>query len=410
MGYTEIPNVPLLDEHLPASPRLPAHFGPKELQRVADATNRLRDDTGDYPAIILRHTGDTNPDPPVVGYAGNFRVGSIGRVRPRACLYCDWWIKDEHAETVRNHPRRSVEIWPDKWIIDPIAILGADAPERYLGMLRFAASENASTVSVSALQTELDDMSEQEILEFVTKALAETPEFQFLRQQMEQQAQTEAMAATPAAAPGSVTVPPAPTAPAPEAPAAPVATSPPVPDAGDEQKPPIEMGGAKPKYEAGGGSMPGGTNTIVPAVVGADEKKKTAEQYAAEAQGQAAIAARLAALEANVAEQTARAVQYAAKARRAERLGTLQKFAHAGYQIDPEEEVAYCERFDDPAFDAHAKRIVEKYQRAPRASTFVNRIPDLPGDAPPPGGDPKVQAERVRTEVMKRMKKLDRVG
>jgi hypothetical protein len=406
MGYIQIPNVPLLDEHLPASPRLPAHFGPKELQLVADSCNRLRDDTGDYPAIVLRHTGEENPNPPVVGYAGNFRVGDIGRVRPRKCLYCDWWIKEEHADTVRNHPRRSVEIWPDKWIIDPIAILGAEAPERYLGMLRFAASEVSSTVAVPALQTELDDMSEQEILEFVTKALAETPEFQFLRQQMEAQAQDAAAAAQPAtlAAPGSVTAPTAPTpaAPTPAAPTPAAPMTPPVPDEGDEQKPPVEMGGGKAKYEANGGAMPSGTNTNVPDVVG--DKKKTAEQYAAEAQAQSAIAARLEALEAGLKAEKEKAVQYAAEARKSKRLAVLQSFAHSGYQLDPAEELGYCDRFDDAAFDEHAKRIKEKYQRAPRGSTFVNRIPELPGDAPPPGGDPAAEKARVKAEILNRAK------
>lgn len=374
--YIEIPNVPLFDEHLTDSPKLPAHFGPAELQRVADACNFLRDDTGDYPAIVLRHTGDTNPDPPIIGYAGNFRVGDLGKLRPRKCLYCDFWVKREHEQTVRDHPRRSVELWPDKWVIDPIAILGGEAPERYLGLLRFSASETRETVKISPKPLESDDMSEQEILAFVMKSLAETPEFQFLRTKMQAEAAEEQGEDAAQEA------------------------------AGEQPEQPV-------KYMEGG-AAPSGNNAYVPAPT--PNKKPpmpasataNAEKYAAAAQSESLQ--RIAKLEADFAAEREKAIKYEAAARKSARVNILAGFRAAGFAIDPHEEADYCERFDDAQFDEHCKRHFTpteggaiKYQRAPIGSAVMARIPQLPGTTTEPaGGDPKKVQAKVAAAVMDR--------
>lgn len=96
---------------------------------------RIRD-VDAYPALIDRHTVDkpdaNTPDPKVLGYAGPFRIGMIGREEPRYAIFGQEWYKPNSLAEVAEKPRRSVELIRyrngGRSYFDPIACLGADSP------------------------------------------------------------------------------------------------------------------------------------------------------------------------------------------------------------------------------------------------------------------------------------------
>lgn len=131
--------VAILDEYTRADG---TKIGHAELQSIVEANNHAIEDTGDYVPLTLGHTPDDegSTQPPVVGFAGPFKLSRIGKVNPRWAIIAENWIIDKnHADEARKHPRRSVELWFDGETkkptrIDPIALLGAMAPRRSLGL------------------------------------------------------------------------------------------------------------------------------------------------------------------------------------------------------------------------------------------------------------------------------------
>ena len=107
----------------------------KLVEVVAVNNERIRD-TGDFTPITDGHTVDDPEvkDPDILGFAGNFRLGQIGNVNPRAAIFVDQYVPNEHIDRVRSLPRHSVELWPSSSLIDPIARLGATTPKRDLGL------------------------------------------------------------------------------------------------------------------------------------------------------------------------------------------------------------------------------------------------------------------------------------
>lgn len=219
-------------------------------------------------------------------------------------------------------------------------------------------------------------MSEQEILAFVMKSLAETPEFQYLRTKMQSEAAEEKTEDAAQAV------------------------------AGDEADEAVQYdGGAMPGANSGYVPVPA---KIKPPAATPSAMASSAEKYAAAAQNESLQ--RIAKLEADYAEVKAKAVQYEAAARKAKRVNVLAGFRAAGFAIDPTEEAEYCEQFDDAQFDAHCKRHFVagatgtiRYQRAPSGSAVMSRIPPLPGTTDEPaGGDPKKVKAKVAAAVMER--------
>lgn len=130
--------VAILDEH----ERPEGYLGRDKLQAIADRLNERIDDSGDYTPIIVRHTpdDDSQPQPPVVGYAGPFEVKKFGNRNPRWAIFArDWFIEKAEKNVASKHPRRSVELAIDRHTKEPshinsIALLGAEAPRRMLGL------------------------------------------------------------------------------------------------------------------------------------------------------------------------------------------------------------------------------------------------------------------------------------
>lgn len=140
--YEVFRDVPIFDEHTGDDG---VTYDKRRLQCIADNNNFRINDTNDWCPIVAGHTPgeDGAQQPPIVGYAGPFKVSIIGNVDPRHCIFTDFRVHKDHADTFRANPRRSVELWPeddpDNRFFDPIAILGAECPKRALGLTRYAA-------------------------------------------------------------------------------------------------------------------------------------------------------------------------------------------------------------------------------------------------------------------------------
>lgn len=134
--WATIPGVPVLDEHELTDSRGQASgvVDARFLQEVANNNNRRFAQTGDATPLTRGHTSDdpSAPDPPVLGYAVNFRVAPWRN--GRNALYADFKVDRRYEKDIDNS-RRSVELWFAKREVDPIAVLKATTPERDLGVI-----------------------------------------------------------------------------------------------------------------------------------------------------------------------------------------------------------------------------------------------------------------------------------
>ncbi len=157
--FLNIPDVPVFAEHeTVAGNGRQIKFAQPQLEAVMNRNNQRINETGDYPALTLGHTPGPEqrstgaPMPEVVGFAGPFKIGKIGRPgqRQRYAILADFHVFRKDADKVRKHPRRSPELWLEEkyedMFLDPIALLGAEAPRLDLGLLY--ARQNDSGVTV----------------------------------------------------------------------------------------------------------------------------------------------------------------------------------------------------------------------------------------------------------------------
>ena len=176
--YMILENIAVFDD-LPVEGKCPG-FTSEELQAICDKNNERYADTGDATPLVLGHTMDVSEteQPPIVGYATNFYVGEIGLLNPRKAIYATFNVLKQYAEVVKQYPRRSIELFKNK-IIDPIALLSASAPAKYLGLLSF--SQNGESVTKYFSE---DNMELTEILNQLMPLLEQTDVYQFVRSKM----------------------------------------------------------------------------------------------------------------------------------------------------------------------------------------------------------------------------------
>ena len=137
--YAVYHSVPIFKEHTGSDG---TKYTQELLEDIADNNNDRIEETGDYCPIVGWHTpsdNDPSKDPPIIGFAENFRVEKFGKKKPKWCIYATFKIRKEKHDYFRDHPRRSVEIWPEdkpeNRYIDPIAVLGAETPRQDLGLV-----------------------------------------------------------------------------------------------------------------------------------------------------------------------------------------------------------------------------------------------------------------------------------
>ncbi|CAK9093030.1 Uncharacterized protein SCF082_LOCUS43762, partial [Durusdinium trenchii] len=125
----------------------PVVYDRSALEAICDRCNERILDTGDFSPLIEGHTPDQYAldrgakQPPVLGYAGPYRVGLIGNKNPRWAIFCDeYWHRDELPK-LEKLQRRSPEVWMEDRMedrfFDPIACLGAETPRLDMGLTRF---------------------------------------------------------------------------------------------------------------------------------------------------------------------------------------------------------------------------------------------------------------------------------
>src|SRR5690606_8102588 len=109
-------------------------FDEASLKQIVHNCNERIADTGDYPGIILRHNDSGEGyEPLVVGFAGPFRMGVVGKRDPKPAILADLRIYTEDAERCKRYPRLSVEYYaskrkPKDGYFDAVALLGSEAP------------------------------------------------------------------------------------------------------------------------------------------------------------------------------------------------------------------------------------------------------------------------------------------
>jgi hypothetical protein len=183
--YVTDAGVFLLDEHI-----LTDRSGENEmmidaafLAEVAANNNARLEQTGDPTPLIIGHTedGPGKEEKPVKGYATNFRLEPFFD-SGRQALKCDFHVRRENEQILKDYPRRSVELWPKKREIDPISLLGGTTPERDLGILRFSRSGGDDSITLptpTRYQRESDQMADENKTEKDSKT-AETAGFREL--------------------------------------------------------------------------------------------------------------------------------------------------------------------------------------------------------------------------------------
>lgn len=139
--FIVLDDVAVFAEHVTAFEGEDEVYDKSVLESMCRNNNLRIEDTGDYVPIILRHTpnpGEEDRDPEVVGFAGPFKLGRLGRKRPRAAIFARFRIFKDRADVIRKYPRRSVEVWAEENLhdrfIDPISLLAGETPRLDLGL------------------------------------------------------------------------------------------------------------------------------------------------------------------------------------------------------------------------------------------------------------------------------------
>tara|TARA_R100000742_G_C4278750_1_gene101968 strand:+ start:2373 stop:4013 length:1641 start_codon:yes stop_codon:yes gene_type:complete len=228
--YMQVPGQAVFVEHdTVKSSGDPVSFGLKDLCEILRTCNRRIADRDLFAAISLNHTSaDPNdPDPEVLGFAGPYRLGQIGNVKPLWAIFCDEHWYAENKDRLQKMPRRSPELitYPHNGqrFFDPIAALGSKSPRLHMP-IRYSTFTNedgheceryeagaagsypgGSNTYIKGSQdfkvkqplNEQYESKEQpmqgsnEMIAQLVEAFAQTPEIQFIRSMMQEQANEE---------------------------------------------------------------------------------------------------------------------------------------------------------------------------------------------------------------------------
>lgn len=162
--FVTVRDIPVFTEHetVTGSGRK-LKFGAYELGCIVNRNNRRITETGDYAAVTLGHTPDPEQkamgqkEPELIGFAGPFKLGMIGNPgeRQRYAVLADFHYFKEDLDKVKKHPRRSAELFVEdryeEFFLDPIALLGAEAPRLDMGLLYSARRNGREVLKYSAV-------------------------------------------------------------------------------------------------------------------------------------------------------------------------------------------------------------------------------------------------------------------
>ncbi len=111
-----------------------------DLQEIAEKANQRESDTGTLAVLTLGHR-KSDPDfpetdqPPLVGFARHWRVGTFGKKR-KPCLLISEYVKKADRKEAGKYPFRSVEYYANGKEITAVSLLKRD-PELDLGVVLY---------------------------------------------------------------------------------------------------------------------------------------------------------------------------------------------------------------------------------------------------------------------------------
>jgi len=140
--FTVVPHVAVLDEFKMTNDdgSFVADINEKFIDRLVARMREREATTGDLCPGVIGHTKDGEREiegPPVTAYLRNWVKDDFFDTGRKAA-FADIWVFNEDVDTVRKFPRRSAEVWPDRYEIDPLSFLGATTPARDLGLMRLS--------------------------------------------------------------------------------------------------------------------------------------------------------------------------------------------------------------------------------------------------------------------------------
>lgn len=163
------------------------HYSEQDLHEIAENTN-ARQQTCDLPAIVIGHIREELPEhlqPPVVGFARNFRVVNFAN---RPTIIADLAIHKDHIAEAKKFPRRSAEIWTDGKYIDPIALLGASTPARDLTLMFSKSGKKVYCKECENNPAGLNSsMPDQALVSELLQALESSDVFAWVKAQMDKE-------------------------------------------------------------------------------------------------------------------------------------------------------------------------------------------------------------------------------
>jgi len=125
-------SVPVFVEH--TDPKTGEPWDRQKLNRLATNSNRRATENGTPTSIVIGHTPGRKEEEIVhVGYARNYRVGRFGP-KQKLGILADFYYKPDLYSKAMQFPHRSIELWTDDMIIDPVSLL-ARTPQLDLGLL-----------------------------------------------------------------------------------------------------------------------------------------------------------------------------------------------------------------------------------------------------------------------------------
>jgi len=447
--YKRLQNVALFHEHeVPEQEiegkKIPAQkYGRDELAEMVDGMNDRILDHDEFSPITRGHTeqkSDGKPGdrrmPEVLGFAGPYRLGMIGRKQPRWAIFGDEYHSMDAVPELKKRVGRSPEVWRYSRMRDrffyPIATLGEEMPRLNLppahysrrsadespvfvecyqatfpgGANAFVPSFNASSdgrkpmadqysagAQGSGSGTPLTGMTLEELME----AWLETQPMQFIFGLMRQSGQSgQPNPAIPNQIP-----------PDPNAAAAPPAGSDPANVGGDPSAP------MAPPSPAGNPSVPAVPIPPQPAAaaipaqspgvppINEQKDKDNYSRVTFEALQEQLVLSRSAISELNqkLQEANSRIAEIDAEKTRLDRYSRLEKLK-ADYLLNPEKELERTASYSPEQFDAHCQIITDSYQRSltnmPDLASLSDGVPHVPG-----GGPSKVAGSLDESDVKK---------
>lgn len=330
----------ILDEHdlVDDKGKVVMNIDAKKLYQIAENNNRRVRDTGDATPIVIGHTKDNASEdrqPEIVGWAEKFTVKDFFKTGRKA-IFVKAKFHADKINKVKNYPRRSVELWLRKNLVDPISLLGATTPERDLGVLKFS-SDGEKKYVVDAPEDESGEkepskkepadkkpptfkkekkpMGNDDIVQEVMAAIQETDVWKFMEAQMMEQDNQDLD--------GDDDLPM---------------------DEGDVPADPAAMGGGDPQSYSP--SAASGMNTFPP------------DKALMKAKGE------LAKLQSQYKTASHQNTELLRRLRRAERRSDLIQLEAEGYRFDLEEELDDMEDLSEEKYQRALDK-VRRYQKAP---------------------------------------------